>query len=365
VSRHHLALLGPGQDRMGGVRTWLDYIATSPVGQHHVFATGELRGAIARVRRERPETVVVHAASNWHMLPVLAGLRRLPNRPRIVIQENIYTASFEATQVPNRTRFRAMLRLSYACADTVVAVSAAQAAWICDAGLAARKKVTVICPTRRLDAFLGVPTRECSDRLVLGAYGRLTDGKGFEALIAAMARLSEDRFALRLAGTGELEAQLAAAARDLPHVELLGQTSDIPSFLAGVDAVVVPSRNEAFGYVCLEAKAAARPLVVTPVDSLPDHAAGCGVVCAGDRPQELADGIAALAHADVAALGVSARRQAATSEARFVTAWTSLLDTGTGDHVGTFTPTPLQEPAPEGGWETGVRDPIGPVGSSA
>ena len=66
---------------------------------------------------------------------------------------------------------------------------------------------------------------------------------------------------------------------------MLGFVDDIPAFLGACDAVVVPteqSLGEGFGLAALEAMAAGRPVVVTPVASLPEVVGDAGLVVARD-----------------------------------------------------------------------------------
>jgi glycosyltransferase involved in cell wall biosynthesis len=51
---------------------------------------------------------------------------------------------------------------------------------------------------------------------------------------------------------------------------------DVAGFLAGVDVVAVPSRWEAYGMVANEAREAGRPVLVAPVDGLPEQVQGGG-----------------------------------------------------------------------------------------
>jgi glycosyltransferase involved in cell wall biosynthesis len=51
---------------------------------------------------------------------------------------------------------------------------------------------------------------------------------------------------------------------------------DVAGFLAGVDVVAVPSRWEAYGMVANEAREAGRPVLVAPVDGLPEQVMGGG-----------------------------------------------------------------------------------------
>ena len=117
-------------------------------------------------------------------------------------------------------------------------------------------------------AELGAPGRP----LILAA-GRLAPQKGFGPLIEA-ARGWQDLSPvplLAIAGSGPLQAELAAAAAALgPSVVLLGQRADVPSLLAAADLFVLPSRWEGQPLILQEALRAGRPIVATRAGGTPD-----------------------------------------------------------------------------------------------
>jgi len=96
------------------------------------------------------------------------------------------------------------------------------------------------------------------------ALGRLHVNKGFDVLLAALARVP--RLHLWLAGEGELAATLQRQAAVLgiaARVRFLGWREDIPALLAAADFLVCPSRHEPLGNVVIEAWAAGVPVVAT------------------------------------------------------------------------------------------------------
>src|SRR5690348_16597527 len=96
------------------------------------------------------------------------------------------------------------------------------------------------------------------------ALGRLHVNKGFDVLLAALARAP--RLHLWLAGEGDLRATLerqAAALGIAERVRFLGWRDDIPALLAAADFLVCPSRHEPLGNVVIEAWAAGLPVIAT------------------------------------------------------------------------------------------------------
>lgn len=113
------------------------------------------------------------------------------------------------------------------------------------------------------------------------AFGRLTKKKGFDLLIQAFGNyVSELRnIDLVIAGEGEEHDALSAQVRQLgltDHVHIIGRAvpNEIVRLLNSCQFVVVPSREEPFGIVVLEALAAGKPVVATRVGGLLEIVSG-------------------------------------------------------------------------------------------
>lgn len=127
-----------------------------------------------------------------------------------------------------------------------------------------------LVPTRsrgELRAELGLAEGQS---LVL-ALGSLVPRKGFDLLLAALARVEHPPWMLAIAGDGPQRAALAAQAETLgigARLRLLGRRTDVADLLAAADLVAMPSRREGLGVAALEAMAAGRPLVASAVGGL-------------------------------------------------------------------------------------------------
>jgi glycosyltransferase involved in cell wall biosynthesis len=309
----------------GGIRPTLRSLADSPLGERHSFeVTGQ--DDLPKALADWPADLLVwHGACSWrHLHRLLAQRRR-----RQILIEHHYCAGFERHCVSALRRFRTMLRLSYGCMERVVAVSAAQRAWMAQAQLLPPQRQRLLLSSRRLEDFLALPPPlPAGTGLRLLAYGRLTPQKGFDLLIRAMGRLPEAPLQLQLIGDGPQRQELERLAAADGRIRLLGSRDDIPQLLSAADAIVIPSRWEPWGNVCLEARAAARPVVVTPVDGLVEQVQGCGLVAEEATEEALAAALAALLQSSDTTRrqwSDSARRSAAGSWQCYLDGWSALL----------------------------------------
>jgi glycosyltransferase involved in cell wall biosynthesis len=112
------------------------------------------------------------------------------------------------------------------------------------------------------------------DALVVGSVGWLTDIKGHEYLIAAVAKLKQDFPALHvvIVGSGDRHDDLLQQAESAGlrgAVHLLGHRDDVEACLAGMDLFVLPSLNEGMGRALIEAMAAGLPVIASRVGGIP------------------------------------------------------------------------------------------------
>ena len=113
--------------------------------------------------------------------------------------------------------------------------------------------------------------------LRIGSLGRLHDAKGYDLLIAALAKLAEDGFVppvpfeIAIAGEGGRQEALLEQARrsGVTSVRLTGFTQDPRAFLASLHLYLQPSRREGFCIAAHEAMQAALPVLVSATGEMP------------------------------------------------------------------------------------------------
>lgn len=276
----------------------------------------------------KAELIVDHMALSWKRLMFLASLRARNASSRIVHVEHSYTRSFEHENIRAVGRFRMMLKLAAGLVDEIVCVSNAQHDWLAQSVGIPASKLTVIHPwTDRSELFEVPQARPASGRPVkLLAYGRFAPVKNFAALIEAMRAVPETTARLRIFGDGPDRASLEAMAAGLPNVSVLGPCHSPASYLADCDAVVIPSRHEAFGLVATEARMAARPVLVADVDGLPEQVGSGGMAAKMSSPEDILLAIAAFTNLELASLGTEGRKEVRTQQDEVISRWSRLIN---------------------------------------
>ncbi len=172
---------------------------------------------------------------------------------------------------------RWLVRSTMRWADAVILNSAAVRDFAIREEGAAPEKIHVIPNGVRVEEYAHPMSRVAlraefglsSDQVLIGAVGRLTQQKGFDLLIRALALLKQENVHVVLIGEGEessslkqLAAQLGVASR----VHFAGYRRDVPQILGALDLYVQPSRFEGMPNALLEAMAAGCPVIASDVD---------------------------------------------------------------------------------------------------
>jgi glycosyltransferase involved in cell wall biosynthesis len=163
--------------------------------------------------------------------------------------------------------------------------------------------------------------RIADKEMLIGAIGRLAWPKGFEFFIQAIPdiiqALPNGRFLL--VGDGALRRDLETLARSLNlqnHLLFAGQRTDIRDILAAMDIVVVPSIQEGFPVLTLEAMAMEKPIVATAIDGITEQITNAkeGLLVPTKSPADLTKAIVTIASNPIMAdtLGKAARRRVTT-----------------------------------------------------
>ena len=182
-------------------------------------------------------------------------------------------------------------------------------------GIPAAKVETIHYGMDELPAAWGEnpPADLPDDARVLLAVSRLTEQKGLDVAVQALASLPDDTVLVVL-GEGPERDALTALARELGvdgRLHLRGREPDVAAWLRRASVLVHPARWEGFGLAVLEAMLAGLPVVASNVSSLPELVVDgeTGLLVRPDDPSALALGVAR-ALADREHLGAAGRARA-------------------------------------------------------
>ena len=194
--------------------------------------------------------------------------------------------------------------------DRIVAVAHATADDLVRLGVVAEERVTVVPPGIDLEPLLALPGRSQHLRRLVGAepedvlvgvIGRLAPVKRPELAVEVFELLCEryPRLHLCFIGDGDqrraLEARIRAGREAVTRrVHLVGAQPNMVAVLADLDAVLLTSRSEGCPVALIEAAAAGKPVVATPVGGVPDLVAHERTGFLGEDVDELGYGLAQL-----------------------------------------------------------------------
>lgn len=189
-------------------------------------------------------------------------------------------------------------RLKSQLADVIITISSATKALLENEGFS--RKTTNI--------YLGIDTDVYSDRgistlkmrcnipsngFVFGCAAQFVEWKQHLLLIRAFEDVyrQNEKVFLILAGPNHADGYYESVRRSVgasnarKHIFLVGTVTDMPDFYAGIDVFVLPSRNEPFGYVYIEAMSCGRPVIACaaggPLDIIENGTSGFVVPAEG------------------------------------------------------------------------------------
>jgi glycosyltransferase involved in cell wall biosynthesis len=302
---HHRELVGPG-------------IQVRDVGRRLAYTLIPL---VAYLRQNRPATVLaagVHACTVAVLAKFLSGI---PCRLVVSLHSELYPVP-GALAGGWKERFNPILaKLFFRSADRIVTVSdGLRRRAMGQIGGPAEKYVTIYNPvfSERIADWAKEPIDHPwfgrADSPVLVGVGRLSREKGFDVLLHALALVRKRLDArLILLGEGPERDTLAAAADTLgirEAVDFHGFTRNPYAYVSRANMLVMPSRQESFGNVLVEALAVGTPVVSSDCPHGPREILGkgeYGTLVPPDNPEEMAQAILGALHSPQCASGAIER----------------------------------------------------------
>lgn len=260
----------------GAERSFVDLSLALAARGHEVLAIGDQRGKALPMLAGRAGITLatLRCHGNWDLFARRRLRQALAAFAPQVVQAHLARAALlaghaaHALGLPTLAKTHNLVDANYyRDIDLLVPTTHAQAAHLRAQGVAEEDlriipNFSPLAPrtTRSNDA--GPPWR-------LKTFGRFVAKKGFASLLDAVAALCAAGVDVRLelGGDGPDNGALRARAADLgiaDRVRWPGWVTDVPAFLADAHLFVLPSHDEPFGIVLLEAMACGVPIVTTP-----------------------------------------------------------------------------------------------------
>jgi glycosyltransferase involved in cell wall biosynthesis len=298
-SRYQVDLAAGHGALEGRARDAADRLIVVPGLCRELGRLGDLRAAVTLWRLAgRYDVVHTHTAKAGVLGRLAARCRRVP-----VVVHTIHAFPVnDRMPTPQRRVLLAVERLAGRLADRIIAVCQANADEAIDLGVARPEQLRVVVSgvsaeaVRRGDrargrAAVGIP----ADAPTFGTVTRFMEQKAPLDFVAAARQVlarATDAHAL-VVGDGALRGQVEAAAAGHPRLHLLGYRGDVPDLFAAMDVVAFSSLWEGLGRALTEAVLAARPVVATAVNGVPDLVVDgvTGHLVPAGRPDLLADRI--------------------------------------------------------------------------
>ncbi len=264
------------KDFGGAERFFVDMTLALAARGHQLLAIGDVRGiALSHLRgHANIECKSVRCYGNWDLLARRAVRGHLQHFAPQVVQAHLARAAHlggqaaHALALPTVAKTHNLVDVKYyRDIDMLVPTTAAQAAHLRASGVPEQA-------IRQIPNFSALPTDAATTRFagapwIIKSAGRFVPKKGYAALLKAFAQLRKQGVNARLVIGGDgpeaerLRAQtVALGIRD--EVAFPGWIDDVAAFLRDAHVFVLPSHDEPFGIVVLEAMACGVPIVTTP-----------------------------------------------------------------------------------------------------
>jgi glycosyltransferase involved in cell wall biosynthesis len=250
-----------------GEGAWRSLLAPDmPVTELGKARTRQALPALRRVLRGTAPDLVVSTMGyvNFGLLLLKPLLAR---RTRIIVRE-ANTPGRDGTGALKRSASKLGYAWLYRRADRVISPSERLARELSEQYGVPKRLISVLqnpVDEAALRSAAAVPKRHAGPGRRFVAVGRLTRQKGYDRLLAAMTGRGDMH--VTIFGDGEerkaLVAQIAALGLS-DRVTIAGFDPQPAAWLAGADALVLPSRWEGLPNVALEALACGTPVIATP-----------------------------------------------------------------------------------------------------
>jgi glycosyltransferase involved in cell wall biosynthesis len=268
----------------GAERSFVDMSEALVSKGHDVIAVCEARGK-ARSLLQGPKNYPITVRAHWDPFASVALTKIIQTEKPDLVHAHLARAAKIAGKAANKLGIPSLVKTHnyvdlkyYQNIDCLVPTTLDQEKYLVDSGIPAEN-------ISRIPNFTSLSLARSPKRIAPGedihlvAIGRLVAKKGFDKLLHALSNLSvsstenmseniraAQTVKLTIVGDGPERENLTALAKTLKidnRIFFSGWLDNVAGVLDAADIFVLPSTDEPFGIVCLEAMARAIPIVAT------------------------------------------------------------------------------------------------------
>lgn len=260
----------------GAERSFVDLTLALAARGHQLLALGDGRGQALPLLDRQPniECVNVRCHGTWDLFACRSLRQHLLRFAPDVVQAHLARAAHlggraaHSLGLPTLAKTHNLVQLKYyRDIDALVPTTTAQADHLRAHGVGPHALHMI--PNFSALQAVSAAKQPSGPPWRIKSAGRFVPKKGYAALLTAFAQLRSKGADARLVlgGAGPEAARLKSLAHRLnlgPAVEFAGWVDNVADFLLDADVFVLPSHDEPFGIVVLEAMASGVPIVTTP-----------------------------------------------------------------------------------------------------
>lgn len=291
---NHVAYIGGAEVALINLLTYVDRERCEPIV---MSPEGELQRMVRDELRLRCATIPTLPGLNRYTLPrVLARFPLLlykiaQQRPDLIYANTNFAALYSGVigkclKIPSLAHIRdieplgRMARALIRQNTRLIAISQAVERYLIAETM---PPAQIICVHDGVDLKQYQPQtrREAREGVIIGIIGQIGERKGHLVLLEALRSLAQEQTPAKLLIVGKEPAHSAEGYTERlrafvqehqlePFVEFLGFRRDVPELLAQIDILALPSLQEPFGKIVIEAMAMETPVIASRVGGVPE-----------------------------------------------------------------------------------------------
>jgi len=291
---NHVAYIGGAEVALINLLSYVDRERFEPVV---MSPEGELQRVVCDELRLRCATIQTLPGLNRYTLP--RAIARFPlllyniakERPDLIYANTNFAALYsgligKCLKIPSLAHIRdieplgRMARILIRQNTRLIAISQAVKRYLIEETMPPNR-ITCVYDGVDLRQYQPQARREAQKGVVIGIIGQIGERKGHLTLLEALRGLVREQTQIKLLIVGTEPAHSVEGYTERlhtfvqehqlePYIEFLGFRRDVPELLAQLDMLVLPSQQEPFGKIVIEAMAMETPVIASRVGGVPE-----------------------------------------------------------------------------------------------